>query len=201
MPTALYRELWDLEVDSGGSGGAGSREFVEAMKKAKKTGRGYKLLLPEPALRYMASSSGALDNTIDILKDRVNSAYDLDEAQEARKLLALAKRQTPKVKKLLTANQSQTPKKANMSLRKTLIRLASTMAPSPERTQLIQVLATSKTPDGGDAKDEGGDDKGSEDPGEHPGVLTGRLRTVCSKGCTRMVLSRRRKSGVRPIGS
>jgi len=54
-------------------------------------------------------------------------------------------------------------------LRKDLIRLASTMAPGPERTQLIQVLADSKTPDGGDAPDEGGDDEGSEDPNEHPG--------------------------------
>jgi len=56
-----------------------------------------------------------------------------------------------------------------MNLRKDLIRLASTMAPGPERTQLIQVLADSKTPDGGDAPDEGGGDEGSEDPNEHPG--------------------------------
>ena len=60
-------------------------------------------------------------------------------------------------------------RKDPMNLRKDLIRLASTMAPGPERTQLIQVLADSKTPDGGDAPDEGGDDEGSEDPNEHPG--------------------------------
>ena len=56
------------------------------------------------------------------------------------------------------------------SLRKNLIRVASQLAPGPERTQLIQALAASKTPDGGDAPDEGGDDEGSEDPNEHPGV-------------------------------
>lgn len=87
VPDNVYDEWTMLEVDTlHEHSSKGKQAFVAAMEDAEERNRRWIIPLTPEALRYLYSSSGPINNTLDVLSDRVEYEQG-DEKRDTKKLI------------------------------------------------------------------------------------------------------------------